>query len=252
MGMNNTAKMAEILAVLRKQTNGAVTGSMEDRGVVWPLNYGVSVPAIRSLAGNYAPDHALGKLLYQQQVRELRLSGIMVADPRAVTADELPFWAAGVVNTEVAEHLSFLFAAGNIIPEIIEQWLSADNEWLQYAVLLSVTRRLASDGSLSGAAAWAADSGTGPAPSTNLTNHAASAPASDLNPFAIGVDKILTAYHSFLSVDCRPLWRAFAAFLSALHRVSPEYRPAVERLAKEFSDSDSGSAAAYVSEELYL
>lgn len=206
-----------MLALLRKQTNGAVTGSMEERGVFWPLNYGVSVPAIREVAAGYAPDHSLGRLLYQQQVRELRLAGIMVADPAAVSADELPFWERGVINTEVAEHLSFLLSATDVLPDAIGRWLLSDNEWLRYALLLSVTRRIASMRSAAG----------------------------------LDVEMILGSFRSVLSADCRPLWRSFAAFVNALYRVSSDHRLPLERLAAELLGT-TGPAADYISGELYL
>lgn len=209
--------MAGILALLRRQTNGAVTGSMEAHGVVWPLNYGVSVPAIRSVAAEYSPDHDLGRLLYRQQVRELRLAGIMIADPQAVTGEEIPFWAEGVINTEVAEHLSFLLAVSNIIPELTDRWLAAENQWLRYAAVLSVTRRL-----LSGQAV----------PDASL-------------------DGILASCEAQFAVDCRPLWRSFAAFLNALHRSCPSRREAVSALATELG-ADNSASATFISEELYF
>ena len=217
MEPNNTAKMSRILSLLRKQTNGAVTGSMEERGVVWPLNYGVSVPAIREVAAEYAPDHSLARLLYRQQVRELRLAGIMVADPSAVNVAELPFWAAGVVNTEVAEHLSFMFAQSGIIPALLGEWHDADNEWLRYAAVLSATRRMVAQG--------AADS--------------------------TAAECVLGAADSLLAADCRPLWRSFASFLNTLYRFSPAHRRQVEGIVDSLNGSVS-EAAAYVSGEVYL
>lgn len=216
-GVNNSAKMAEILARLRRQTNGAVTGSMEAHGVVWPLNYGVSVPAIRSVAAEYFPDHDLGRLLYRQQVRELRLAGIMIADPQAVTREEIPFWEEGVINTEVAEHISFLLAASDIVSGITGRWLLADNQWLRYAAVLSATRRL-----LSGKAV----------PDTMIAD-------------------VLLSCESQLAVDCRPLWRSFAAFLNALHRACTSQRDVVMALAAELR-LDSSVPATYICEELYF
>ncbi len=209
--------MAEILAQLRRQTNGAVTGAMEAHGVLWPLNYGVSVPAIRDVAAAYFPDHDLGKLLYRQQIRELRLAGIMIADPHSMKCEEIPFWADGVINSEVAEHISFLLSASDIIPEVTRLWLTDDNQWLRYASVLSVTRRL-----LSGKVV----------PDTVIAD-------------------LMTSSESQFAVDNRLLWRSFAAFLNALYRVSPSRGDAVMALAEKLKSDDS-AAATYVLEELYF
>jgi 3-methyladenine DNA glycosylase AlkD len=209
--------MAEILAQLRRQTNGAVTGAMEAHGVVWPLNYGVSVPAIRSVAAEYSPDHELGRLLYRQQIRELCLAGIMIADPCSITCEEIPFWEDGVINSEVAEHISFLLSASEVMEAITDRWLTHDNQWLRYAAVLSVTRRL-----LSGK--FVADT---------------------------VVSNVLSSSKSQFSVDNRLLWRSFASFLNALYRVCPSRRDAVMALAEELK-SENSAPATYVCEELYF
>lgn len=209
--------MACILAELRRQTNGAVAGAMEERGVVWPLNYGVSVPAIRQVATQYAPDHALGKLLYVQQVRELCVAGIMVADPAEITADELSFWADNVFNTEIAEHLSFLLAPSRVLNVIADEWLNSDNEWLRYAAILSITRRIISDRAASGTYE----------------------------------DKVLDVFTAQLSVDCRPLWRSCAAFVNALYKFSPNRRVRIEEIVDSLSRAQ-GPAARYLAGELWL
>ena len=83
--MDDTALMIRLLKRLKVEMNGAVTGAMQERGIVYPLNYGVSVPTIRGIARKYGPSHSLALLLYRQQVRELKLcsSRILRALPRS-------------------------------------------------------------------------------------------------------------------------------------------------------------------------
>lgn len=210
--------MAAILASLRKQTNGAVTDSMCDKGVVWPLNYGVAVPAIRHTSAHYAPDHQLGKLLYSQQVRELRLAGIMIADPHCVTVEELPFWESGIINTEVAEHLSFLLSAARAIPFAILEWIGPDRELAAYAALLSATRKIVSERS----ALW------------------------------VDPAMILNAIRSLSASESLFLWRSAAALLNALYRFSPPVRGQVEQFVEQLLSTMSASSAGYLREELFL
>lgn len=66
--MDDTALMIRLLKRLKVEMNGAVTGAMQERGIVYPLNYGVSVPTIRGIAREYGPSHSLALLLYRQQV----------------------------------------------------------------------------------------------------------------------------------------------------------------------------------------
>lgn len=138
--MDNTEKMAALLSRLRKEMNGAVTDAMKERGIDYPLNYGVSVPTLRDIARAWAPDHSLARLLYRQQVRELILSATVIADPGAIGAEELEFWAAGVRNSEIAEHLSMLMARTRLTGVILERWMNRDTPLPAYAALLTAAR----------------------------------------------------------------------------------------------------------------
>ena len=60
--MNDTALMIRLLGRLKKEMNGAVAEAMQRRGLNYPLNYGVSVPTIRSIAGEYGTSHSLAML----------------------------------------------------------------------------------------------------------------------------------------------------------------------------------------------
>ena len=57
--------MIRLLGRLKKEMNGAVAEAMQRRGLNYPLNYGVSVPTIRSIAGEYGTSHSLAMLLYR-------------------------------------------------------------------------------------------------------------------------------------------------------------------------------------------
>ena len=60
--MDDAALMIRLLKRLKVEMNGAVTGAMQERGIVYPLNYGVSVPTIRGIAREYGPGIAKGHL----------------------------------------------------------------------------------------------------------------------------------------------------------------------------------------------
>lgn len=141
--MTSGEKMAALLGLLRKEMNGAVVGSMGERGLDYPLSYGVSVPVVRRIARTYAPDHLLARLLWQQEVRELRLAALTIADPLQVTVEELDFWGRGVLNTEVVEHLaSTLLCHTSIVGEVLDRWMTWEDDLLRYAALLTGARAL--------------------------------------------------------------------------------------------------------------
>ena len=58
---NHTARMAALLGELRREMNGAVAESMQRGEGGYGLNYGVSIPTIRAIAGRVGTDHAFAR-----------------------------------------------------------------------------------------------------------------------------------------------------------------------------------------------
>ncbi len=117
--------------------NGAVAGSMRYYGADYGLNYGVSLQTIRSLATAEGKDHSFAKYLYQQEVREIRLSSLHIAQAECITACELPFWEKGIINSEVAEEAAFALFQ---YVEAVSEWLQSENDLLVYTALLSIAK----------------------------------------------------------------------------------------------------------------
>lgn len=139
--MDNTALMLQLLKRLKVEMNGAVTGAMQERGIVYPLNYGVSVPTIRDIAREYGSNHSLALLLYQQQVRELKLAALFVEDPACVTAEQVEQWSRDFTNPEIVElTVMYLFSRTTAAVEKISDWLASNELYLRYAGLLMLLR----------------------------------------------------------------------------------------------------------------
>ena len=146
----NREKMAALVRMLRRDINGAVVERMEQLGIRYECNWGVSLHAVRRAASLFAPDHAFARFLYGQNLRELLLSAFVIADPCAVSADELAFWGAGVKNSELAENLAFsLLSHTSLARPLAEKWLAEDApSLLRYSALLALSRMRGSDGRL--------------------------------------------------------------------------------------------------------
>lgn len=114
--------------------NGAVVGSMRYYGKEYGLNYGVSIPTIRSLGRTETKDNRYAKYLFRQEVRELRLVSLWFAEADLV-AEDLPFWARGIINSEVAEEAAFILFSK--VPEVVE-WLDSKDEVLQYCAVMAI------------------------------------------------------------------------------------------------------------------
>ena len=130
-----------LLYRLRKEMNGAALDTMCYFGTDYARNYGVQIYAIRNLAREIGIDHSLAKSFYAENIREVRLVALWIADAEQVSVADFPFWAEGVINSEVAEQASHaLLSRIATITELLTAWSGSDNALLVYCALLSAAR----------------------------------------------------------------------------------------------------------------
>lgn len=139
--MDDTSRMVALLGAVRKQMNGAVLDTLRYYGVDYGLNYGVAIHSLRETARETGRDDDFARFLYRQQVRELRIVALWIAEPSRTTAADFPFWAAGIINSEVAEQAAHaLFSQIDDIDALLAEWCASDNALLAYAALLAASR----------------------------------------------------------------------------------------------------------------
>ena len=130
-----------LLYRLRKEMNGAALDTMRYFGADYERNYGVQIYAIRRLAEEIGTDDEFARALYTQNIREMRLVALWIADATAVTPTDFDFWAAGIINSEVAEQASHaLFSRIDSIDTLLQRWCSAGDALCAYCALLAAAR----------------------------------------------------------------------------------------------------------------
>lgn len=136
-----TARMAALLGRMRRERNGAVADAMCYYGRRYGLNYGVSLPTVRSIARAETPDHGFARMLWEQDVRELKLAALYFAEPESLTVDEAAAWAHGIVNSELAEEFAFaLLRRSPHCGAIFAAWVEISTPFPAYAALLGAAR----------------------------------------------------------------------------------------------------------------
>ena len=130
-----------LLFRLRKEMNGAALDTMRYFGADYERNYGVQIYAIRNLAREIGTDHELAEYFYTQNIREVRLVALWIADAERVTTSDFDFWASGIINSEVAEQASHaLLSCIADVAELLQRWSSSNNALLAYCALLAAAR----------------------------------------------------------------------------------------------------------------
>lgn len=139
--MSQTERMITLLGSLRREMNGAVADSMYYSGKRYGLNYGVSIPTIRTIARQEPKDMALAKYLIEQQVRELQLAALHITPAEELTAEDAIEFEKHITNSEIAEEASFaVFGKCSCVNELCERWIDSGDEQLIYCALLSAAR----------------------------------------------------------------------------------------------------------------
>ena len=130
-----------LLYRLRKEMNGAALDTMRYFGEDYERNYGVQIYAIRNLAREIGTDNELAKSFYTENIREVRLVALWIADAEQVDVADFDFWASGIINSEVAEQASHaLLSRIADIDKLLIAWCESDNPLLAYCALLSAAR----------------------------------------------------------------------------------------------------------------
>ena len=142
--MDNGCKKEEVLARLKNEMNGAVAGAMEERGLLYGVNYGVSYPTIKKIAEGYFPDHELALALFAENIRESRIAAILTDNPAQVSRAQMLQWGESFETGEIACLAGMrLFYASPDAVGIICEWLGSDDGLLLRAALYMTGRRAA-------------------------------------------------------------------------------------------------------------
>lgn len=134
----------EILAELRRDTNGAVVGTMfEMLGSEKYINYGVLLPHIKKVAAQYHPNHALAIEMFNSKIREMKLCAIYIDNGDEVTAEQMELWSFSFNSQEIAENCaSMLFYKSINAVLIAYEWLvEGGDEMKSYAAMLMSGKR---------------------------------------------------------------------------------------------------------------
>ena len=136
-----TSQMIALLSRMRKEMNGAVADSMFCYGKPYGLNYGVSLPTVRSIARCEERSNDLADYLFKQQVRELQLAAMHIAEPEQISAEQVERWGEGIINSEMAEEMAFaLLRHLSFIDKVYQAWTQSESEFKVYSALLSAAK----------------------------------------------------------------------------------------------------------------
>jgi len=97
-------RVSEVLGSLRSLSNPEAVTSMARFGIKADKAFGVSVPALRTLAKSIGKDHHLAQELWDSGLHEARELATMVADSKQVTEENMERWVKDIDSWDVCDH----------------------------------------------------------------------------------------------------------------------------------------------------
>lgn len=125
-----------ILTQIRLSKNGEVVEQMKKHGLVYKMNWGVSISRLREIASQFKSNHLLALKLWNKQWRETMILAAMLDVPEAVTEEQMDYWTKSVETTEIAEVLNtFLWVKTKFVFVKALEWCRGKKHLVRYAGL---------------------------------------------------------------------------------------------------------------------
>lgn len=141
-------KVYEVIAQVRQRMNGVVAESMTNAGIIYKINYGVTIPELQQIAKPFQYDHELAIRLFEEDIRECKIIASMIDDHKMVTGDQIDSWSEEFSNQEIVEQVcNNLFCKSDFALPRSFEWCISEDVLMKKAGLLIAGRR-ASDNTI--------------------------------------------------------------------------------------------------------
>ena len=119
-------KLKQIKQRFRLMMNGMASQSMREKGLGYSINWGISLPALKTLAEEYGKDYDLAIELWKENIRECKILATLIMPPADMKADLACLWVSQIPNQEVAAMVAFnLFQYIDSAKDLAFKWLAA-------------------------------------------------------------------------------------------------------------------------------
>ncbi|MDO5035511.1 MAG: hypothetical protein Q4D93_00935 [Porphyromonas sp.] len=90
---------------LRREMSGDVSMSMQEKGVQYGINFGVTLPKLQEMAGSLPQQSSLAELMWSKDVREMKLLAIMLLEQQDPSPETVYQMIAESPTLEMSEQI---------------------------------------------------------------------------------------------------------------------------------------------------
>lgn len=134
-------QVKDIKKSFRLLMDGKTAQSMRDKGVVYKLNWGASIPMLYEKAQEIGKNYDLAIELWKENVRECKILATMLMPADQMLPEVVDIWMEQTDSQEIAEQAAFnLYQHLPYAADKAFQWLASDNELYQLCGYHILTR----------------------------------------------------------------------------------------------------------------
>lgn len=146
--MNTEETVRNIKAEFRRGMNGVVSTSMREKGLSYKLNFGLTLPILKSIAQRYPKDAVVAEKLWSEEIRESKLLATMLYPSEEMSTETAKRWISEIPNTEVADICCMYLISRLPDAKKIAYGLSGSEKEMDNYMALSLFNRLAMNGEI--------------------------------------------------------------------------------------------------------
>lgn len=98
--------LKEIRTQLRMAMNGVASGSMREKGMLYKLNFGVSLTELKQIASRHEPSAELADALWKEDIREFKILASLLQPTDCFPIERARTWVREIPYPEIAEQCS--------------------------------------------------------------------------------------------------------------------------------------------------
>ncbi len=122
--------------------NGICAENIDNSGLKYKQNFGVSWSRLCEIAQNYTPNYTLAERLWLMSIRETKLLATLLCPPLELTPEHLAEWTQGITTIELAEIFAFaLLRKTTHLTEQILQLEQSENPLLRLTAYHTLARQ---------------------------------------------------------------------------------------------------------------
>jgi 3-methyladenine DNA glycosylase AlkD len=130
-----------VIAALRDRADPSRKPGMARVGIDISRALGLSVPDIRGVAKRCGTDHLLALELWRSGIHEARILATLVAEPAALTREEMETWVVDISSWDVCDFAADVFSRTRGGPRTIRAWARRPEGFVKRCAFSMIARQ---------------------------------------------------------------------------------------------------------------